>query len=536
MKQLFKMVIIDDIPAVVNGIANNPSWKDHDIEIAGTASDGLDGLRLIDDLKPDIIITDIRMPKLSGIEMMEQVKQSGSKLIFISGYSDFNYAQQAMKLGGFDYILKPFTMDKLMEVVCKAKLVLEEERQAAHNKIDTEQKLRESMPLLRQEYLNLLVRYSSNPQRIKERWDFLDINMESHELAIFAVEIDDYFFDKKEIAIGEVELTRFAIQNIMEETLASQTKAIVFRDGINRFICIVNDRENLDLVSLAEKCRENTARYSRITVSIGVGTTVGSLLELPVSYQQAIYALTYNFYSGGNSVFAFPEYESNQTSCITWSSEKERELIFSLRSGASDKLGYVLEEVFGEWNDAGLPPSPEKVRIFCIELVVSLRNTMSEELVLCTEDNRFFDERLAEMTSHKASITKLQSLVAEICEMYSFHIRNKQKASAHMVINQSITYIRENLHMNESVADYARQAHLSTSYYSNLFKKVTGQSVLQFVVNERIEKAKLLISMGMPLHEIAIAVGYEERSYFSDVFKKKTGVSPSEFRRQHFGS
>ncbi|MDT0123128.1 AraC family transcriptional regulator [Paenibacillus sp. RRE4] len=91
------------------------------------------------------------------------------------------------------------------------------------------------------------------------------------------------------------------------------------------------------------------------------------------------------------------------------------------------------------------------------------------------------------------------------------------------------------MHLNESVADYAKQVHLSTSYYSNLFKKVTGQSVLQFVVSERIEVAKKLILQGMSLQEVAVTVGYHERSYFSDVFKKKVGMSPSDFKKKYCG-
>ncbi|WP_339308099.1 response regulator [Paenibacillus sp. FSL R5-0519] len=532
MKQTFSMVVVDDIPAVVDGIAHDLPWGDHAIEVVGTAYDGLDGLKLIQEKQPDIIVTDIRMPKLSGIEMIEQAKHSGAKLIFISGYSDFSYAQQVLNLGGFDYILKPFTPDELLETICRAKAQLEKEKESRHHLMDVERKLRESMPLLRQEYLNLLVRYSSHPETVKEKWNFLNVNMNDHYFTVFTVEMDNYYTNKA--GVSEVELQRFSLQNILEETIRTYTEAVVFRDDINRFVCIVNDRpdaENDEMLKIAEACRENVERYTRYSISIGVGTKVEHIHQLPITYQQAMYALSYNFYTGGNSVFAYPSYADNHATYVKFSSEKERELVYLLRSGATSKINEVLDGIFSEWKDSQAMPTPDKVKVFWIELMVNVRNAINEDLEL--EEPHFFDRKIHKLTYDTDSITELQSIVAEICHMYCENIGKKQKETAHVVINESIAYIRDHLHLNESVADYAKQVHLSTSYYSNLFKKVTNQSVLQFVVQERIEKAKILILQGITLQEVAMEVGYDERSYFSDVFKKKVGMTPSEFKKQY---
>ncbi|WP_342561111.1 response regulator [Paenibacillus sp. FSL R7-0345] len=523
------MVIIDDIPAVVEGIANDMPWSDYSIQVVGTAYNGLDGLKLIEQLNPDIIVTDIRMPKLSGIEMIERSKRTGAKLIFISGYSDFSYAQQVVKLGGFDYILKPFTPMQLVEVICKAKAQWDEENKRQDHLQQVERKLRESMPLLKQEYLNLLVRYTSRPEKVRERWDFLNVEMDDQDYAVLAVEIDRY--SNSASAVGEVEVLHFAMHNILHETITASTAAVVFRDGPDRFICLVNDRKGCDILSIAEQCRENIERYSRATVSIGVGNTVRDIIELPLSYQQAMNALSYNFYSGGNSVFAYPDYGVNSDVYIKFSSDQERELIYVIRSGAVERLELVLDNIFTEWMEGLVLPAPEKVKVFCTEMMLNIRNALHEEQEL--EDHRFFDKKMEEMTYNSDSIRTLRGIVGELCHRYCQEIGSKQKASAHEVINESIQYIREHLELNESVADYARQVHLSTSYYSNLFKKVTGQSVLQFVVNEKMEKAKCLLIQGISLNEVAAAVGYDERSYFSDVFKKKVGMAPSEFRKTY---
>ncbi|WP_339233721.1 response regulator [Paenibacillus sp. FSL R5-0517] len=533
MSHLLSMVIIDDIPAVVEGIANDLPWEDHSIRIVGTAYNGAEGLKLIQETRPDIIVTDIRMPKLNGIEMVEKAKLTGSKLIFISGYSDFNYAQQVVNLGGFDYILKPFTPDKLIETISRAREQLEQEQRDRVHLMDVEQKLRASMPFLRQDYLNLLVRYSAHPEVVKEKWNFLNIKMNESFFTIFVVEINTDFSSKA--AINVVELQRFSLQNILEETLAKHKSAVVFRDDHKRFVCIVNDDDTdlYGMLGIAEECRENVERNTRFTVSIGVGSCVEHIHELPLTYQQAVSSLAYTFYTGGNSVFAYSNMEYDATIKIKFSSEKEQELIYVLRSGVTTRINEVLENIFGEWKDSQTLPTPEKIKVFWLELMLDLRNSLQEEL--SQEEIQFFERHLERLTYNTDSIAELQRIVAEICYRFCENIGQKQKETAHVVINQSLAYIREHLHLNESVADYAKQVHLSTSYYSNLFKKVTGQSVLQFVVSERIELAKKLILQGVALQEVALTVGYDERSYFSDVFKKKVGMSPSDFKKRYCG-
>ncbi|MDT0123127.1 response regulator [Paenibacillus sp. RRE4] len=365
--------------------------------MVGTAYNGFDGLKLIQDTQPDIIVTDIRMPKLNGIEMVEQAKVTGSKLIFISGYSDFNYAQQVLNLGGFDYILKPFTPDELIETIGRARKQLEQERRNRVHLMDVERKLRESLPLLRQDYLNLLVRYSAHPAVVQEKWNFLNVNMKETYFSILVVEINTNFSSKAPINV--VELQRFSLLNILEETIAKYAPAVVFRDDYNRFVCIVNDNEDADIygmLEIAEACRENVERNTRFTVSIGVGSCVEHIHELPLTYQQAVAALSYTFYTGGNSVFAYPDMEHDAPINIKFSSEKEQELIYVLRSGVTRKINDVLESIFGEWKDSQTLPTPEKIKVFWIELMLGLRNSLQEEL--SQEDIHFFDQQLEQLT------------------------------------------------------------------------------------------------------------------------------------------
>lgn len=530
MSKPYSMVIIDDIRTVIQVITKK-DWSGHGLEIVGTASNGEEGLALIKASRPDIIVTDIRMPKLSGLDMVKEILEfvPHSKIIYISGYSDFDYTQTAIRLGAFDYLLKPFTPGQLSDVLQKAVRVLEEERAQSRQLRDLERKVKESMPLLRQEYLNSLVRYPASREAVRKRWDFLGIALDTSCYSLLAFEIDGFEAENRQLPIAEVELLRFAVQNILEDSVFGCTEGVLFRDGASRFAAIVHTPPEIDAVRLAETCCENVARYSKSTVSAGISLPRAELTELPAAYREAMEALSYTFYTEGGSVFAY-----NRVIPITaprFSGEKEKELLYGIRSGNSAKAMEVLESIFLEWEGVKAKPSPEQVRTFFVELALVIGKSMED--LLQAEEGRQLELMLATLRAPAATLGLLQQTLKEICEYCCGFVQRHFQANATATVNEMIRYIQNNLHLNLSVNDYAKQVHLSASYFANLFKKVTGVPIMQFVTQERMEKAKLLLLEGKSVNEVAEQLGYEERSYFSDVFKKHTGITPKEFRAQY---
>jgi two-component system response regulator YesN len=529
----YSMVVIDDIRAVVNGISRDMEWSQHGIRIVGTACNGEDGMVLIRDTTPDIIVTDIRMPKFSGTEMISQVFAliPHSKIIFISGYSDFEDVQKALRMGAYDYILKPFTPKQLVEIVLKAKDVLESEKHEHNQARDTQKMLRESLPLLRQEYLNLLLRFTAKQERLLERWEFLQIDMEPSPLAVIVLEMDQFTHSASHISVGEIELLRFAVQNIAEETILTKTKSIVFRDSVSRFVAILNPSDDVDIVTLTDQCRENIARYTKCTVSVGVSLIVDSLKELPDAYRQAMEALSYTFYTGGNSVLSYSNIQFKpRTEWLRLSAEKEKELLFAIRTGNFGKVQHALQFIFEEWDSQTVLPSPNVIRTRYLELSVIIRKGVPE--LDEGADRSVLEKIMRILASHDHSLREARQALEDLCRLCCNCMESYLYTDGQVVINNVIAYIRDHLHVNMMVGDYAKQVHLSASYFANLFKKITGMSVMQFITQERVEKAKLQLLEDKPIAEIAQLLGYEERSYFSDVFKKNTGMTPTEFRNR----
>ncbi|WP_162551143.1 response regulator [Paenibacillus tepidiphilus] len=532
MNPSIKICIVDDIPAVVRGLSTRIAWEEHGITVAATAADGKEGLAQIRRHRPDIVLTDIRMPFMDGLEMMRTIQAEipGIKLIFLTGYSDFAYAQEAIKLGAFDLIVKPFTKCQVLETVLKAKEMLERERSQAEQMRGMEQKLRESLPYLRQEYMRLLIRYGTRQQRQAQQWDFYGIRMESRHFCVMVAEIDFFAERTAALTVHEVELIRFAVQNILEETVFAFTQGIVFRENVSQFVIVMNPPAELDAEQLAERCRENVSRHSYQTVSIGLGGEVEETGQLAVSYAQALSALARTFLSGGNSVYRHAEERSAQEAMPRYSYDREKELLYCLRSANLAKAEEQLEGIWNEWMTPPFLPDPAIIKTLCLELAHSVHRVFTEKAP--DAEVKALEQKLAGM-NQAASFGELRRQIREFCREGCRYVQARQSSETRVLVEQAIAYINTRLHENLSVADCARHVHLSPSYFSNLFKKETGMTLTQYIIGRRMDKAKELVLEGMQVQDIATSLGYEDRPYFTELFKRTTGMTPTDFRAKY---
>jgi two-component system response regulator YesN len=525
--------VIDDIPTVVRGLTTSVDWEAEGIVVAGTATNGEEGMAMIREAKPDIVLTDIRMPFMDGIEMMKIILREFPwiKLIFLSGYTDFEYAQEAVRLGAFDFIVKPFTKVQVSEAVRKAKTAIERERSQAEQLLHMEQKLRESMPYLRQEYMRLLIRYGSPQHKLRQQWDFFGIDMDDEGFLIMVAEIDFFADRTTDLPVSEVELIRFAVHNILEETILSHTKGSVFRENVNQFVIVANLPVGVDAEELAEMCRENVSRYTYQTVSVGIGLAVEEPWGLSASYGQAMAALAYTFYTGGNSVYRYTKEEERRSGMPRYSYEKEKELLYCLRSANTDKAEEQLEAIWDEWTNGAARPEPELMRTLCHELAHSMHRVFVERET--EPEIEELERKLADMNRNPSSFEELRRQMKDYCRQGCSYLQKRQFSEARNLVDQAVEFIERNLQRNLTVSDCAKSVHLSPSYFSNLFKKEIGMTLAQYIIAKRMEKAKVFLLEGMQVQDVAVSLGYEDRPYFSELFKRHTGMTPTEFRAHY---
>ncbi|WP_020617693.1 response regulator [Paenibacillus daejeonensis] len=532
--EAINLCIIDDIRSVVDGLTAM-NWEEAGIRVVGSSSNGEEGLDLITRLLPDLVITDIRMPKMDGLHMLRAVLQEhhNCKVILISGYADFEYAQRAVQLGAFDFVVKPFSEEELMAAVVRAKAAVMEERTRLVDRRKMETKLRESMPALRQEYCAQLVSHRTTWEEAKERWAFLEIGLQPRDFVVMLIDIDRFREQASEQSVREMELIRFSLLNIVQETLAAHAPSVVFRALHDQYLAILNDTGSSRPIDIAEECCRNIEHYTKFTVSIGVGGSVAELSELPDSYRQAQRALSHHLFTEGNAAVRYEDVYP-VASQKPLALEYKDELLMAIRSGNTDRTTTILSVIAEEVQKLVSRQSPDYLLSLYEELAASAIRTFYEIVPYADIQPLIQRFREAQLTLG-LPLAALQRQLLVLCTEGAELVRRSSLSEGQKVVYKAMDYMKHRLAEDMTVGECAAHVHLSASYFSSLFKQVTGMTVTQHVTAERIHKAKLLLVEGAQVQEVASAVGYEERRYFSEMFKKITGQTPSEFRAGYHG-
>ncbi|MGG3506142.1 response regulator [Paenibacillus lautus] len=527
--ETISLCIIDDIKSVVDGLTAM-NWEEQGIRVAGVSSNGEEGLTLINGLRPDLVITDIRMPIMDGLSMLRLVLEENPscKVILISGYADFEYAQQAVQLGAFDFVVKPFTEEDMMSAVLRAKAEVMEERSKRISLREMENKLRESMPALRQEYFALLISHRTSWEEASERWEFLNIELERRGFVVMLIEIDRFREQVAEQSIQEMELIRFSLLNIMQETLAHYARSVLFRARHDQYLAVLNDTGPSSPIEIAEQCCRNMERYTKFTVSVGVGGRVEEISGLPDSYRQAHRALSHHLFTEGNAAIMYDDIlQSGSQEPLTL--EYKDELLLALRSGNAVRTDAMLSAISEALQKRISRQNPDYLLSLYDELAACAIRTLYE-MVPYSEIHPLIQRFRTVQGTAGLPLASLQRQLLALCTEGAELVRRNSLSEGQKVIYKAIGYIKGRLSEDITVGECAAHVHLSASYFSSLFKQVTGMTVTQYITSERIQKARLLLVEGAQVQEVAAAVGYEERRYFSEMFKKITGQTPSEFR------
>lgn len=527
--EAISLCIIDDIKSVVDGLTAM-NWEEQGIRVAGVSSNGEEGFTLIGGLRPDLVITDIRMPIMDGLSMLRLVLEENPscKVILISGYADFEYAQQAVQLGAFDFVVKPFTEEDMMSAVLRAKAEVMEERSKRISLREMENKLRESMPALRQEYFVLLISHRTSWEEASERWEFLNIELEPRGFVVMLIEIDRFREQVAEQSVKEMELIRFSLLNIMQETLAHYAHSVFFRARHDQYLAVLNDSGPNSPIEIAEQCCRNIERYTKFTVSVGVGGRVEEINGLPDSYRQAHRALSHHLFTEGNAAIEYDDiHQSGSQEPLAL--EHKDELLLALRSGNAVRTDAILSAISKALQKRISRQNPDYLLSLYDELAASAIRTLYE-MVPYSEIQPMIQKFRTVQGTAGLPLASLQRQLHALCTEGAELVRRNSLSEGQKVIYNAIGYIKGRLSEDITVGECAAHVHLSASYFSSLFKQVTGMTVTQFITSERIHKARQLLVEGAQVQEVAAAVGYEERRYFSEMFKKITGQTPSEFR------
>ncbi len=534
---LYKILLVDDEEEIRKGIINKIKWEELGFCVVGEAENGMEALDIIDKTMPDIVFTDIKMPFMDGIKLAENIKYRfpTTKVIILSGFDDFEYAQVAIKLGVMRYILKPINSIEMKEILKELKALLDQEILAMSNIENLKANYEKSLPLLKERFLNHWISEYIAEEVIDESIKSFNLKLNAGHLIVAVIRPDDFIKEVDDSTFAKNKsLLKIAIFNICEEIAENKSLGSAFMK-LNEIVLVMpldegeSAKTSEQLFLGLDQIRITVQKYLNTTVTIGVGTVCTSKPLLYKSFEDALAALDYTVIVGSNKIIYIEDIEPAHYVDISFNESDERTLLGAIRVGDPRQIEEIIDTLVGKIEGVTLALKDYQLYILdIISGILKLKRTMALDLSsLFNKEDNFLT-----LINNFKTKEEIKEWLHHLCLMISKEISIKRNTNKNELIERAKDYIKQNYSDEELSAEkLCNYLHISTNYFSALFKKETKLTFTSYLTLIRIDKAKeLLRTTELKAFDIGNKVGYSEGHYFSYVFKKTTGISPTEYR------
>lgn len=526
---MYTVVIADDEEEIRKGIIRKVEWERIGFKVIGEAENGADALELVEKLEPDLILTDIRMPFLSGIELARQIREVRPmvQIAFLSGYDDFSYAQQAIQYNIVSYLLKPISSKELEGELLKIKHIMDEKFEVFTKQNQVQKEVEQSeflMPLLLDSFLQGRMKEEELRESAVESGLIRNVTSENIKYVVIVIGIVDSEGNDMTTR-ASVKAVDMILKKYVRYTSCYLKGRVVSvlsatQSGINKYLHI-----------LVEEIVQSVERIMNMKCQIGVSRSVDMLSECREGYLEAMNAISYSE-NGKSSVYFISDEEKN----MNFSQENLQvivEKVEALLRGGTDK---ELEEYL---NDLEQKVRVGKNRLVLFSLLVSMIVASVYKVLYAVADEEDIrriqsEYPLHDLHSPERVIESFQSM-KKMCILTKKTIVEQRKKSSEVICEKAVQMIEQRYTEQElSVMQVSAEIGVSPNYLSALIKKNTGKTFVELLTNKRIEKAReLLCCTSLKIREITEACGYRDQYYFSHCFKKATGMTPNGCRREH---
>ena len=533
---LYRIILVDDEEEVRKGIIRKIDWAAAGFQVVGDAENGEDALEKIENLEPDVVLTDIRMPYIDGLVLTEKIRQKypSIKVLIFSGYDDFEYAKRAIKLNVTEYILKPVNVEELTLILKRIKHNLDEEIEQKRNVNLLRESYKNSLPIIREHFLNDVVQGNLPPETVEEKLEEYNIPIAGAKkwvAAVINVEPEVHTEEKTLSLHEEQELIPISVRQLVEGKLDEYCRSVMFSVSGELVALAAIDEYNSQtglIAVLGDICKESK-RILEVPITIGIGHSCTDLQDISSSFRSAQNALGYKAIIGAGSTIYINDVEPLHYGKLLFDSKDESELIAAIKFGPEEKIESVVKGIVGKMDDA-------KVHVGQYQMY-------SLNVISCiTRLTQQYDMTLSELMGEEGSFLNITDTIQKRDDFYHWllkaarsinhSISEERDNTTKNIINEAKQYIMDNYQNPDlSVEMLCRHLHMSPAYFSTVFKKETGQAYIAYLTEVRLNKAvELLNTTDDKTYIIASKVGYQEQNYFSYVFKKRFGISPSKYR------
>ena len=535
---MYRILLVDDEILVRDAIRENIDWKAMDCELVGDCDNGKAAAEFVQTHPVDIVLTDILMPYMDGMELSHFLHDNYPDIVIVifSGFGEFEYAKKAIQYDVSEYMLKPVTAMELRAVIEKMKKKVDqrrEEKQKIERLTQTSENYQKNAIVIRSRALQAFVENIKTREESLEELSGLGISLEAACYRVAAFDLDLYS-DGTQITAEkrqESALMSFVLFNVSDEIVSREKAGVAYQEGNNK-VCVLfmgnRTREfGEKIMEICQMIQSKLKELMALDVSISVGSWARTQQELLVSHELAEKGIEYRYLLGGRLLIDMEEQPEENTLSIKNVVEA---LVTALKTGRKENADHIFEKISSDIKAARVDKSRACVYL---QQIVRAADETCEDMV---PDSKLFSKREAllqqvtEQNSFDSAFELVKSHVGEIFQTLS----DANSSSGQRQARLALDYIQKNyMDPDLSLNSICSYLNISTSYFSTIFKDLTGETFTEVLIRTRMEKAKeLLENTTMKNYEIAEKVGFADPHYFGISFKKMTGCTPTEYARE----
>lgn len=523
-----KVLLVDDEPYILQGLKSLIDWEAEGFEVVKSCANGLEAYEYLKENKVDVIFADIKMPEMTGIELLKKIREeeiSDAFYIILTGFKDFTYIQTALRYECMEYMLKPVEMSELKGVLRKIAKQSDNRDEEEQSRLSMEQAYlaRNLIALLFGKFDESNINYVKNHLHLSEEIRYVDLELagqsdtpeEAEEGEIRGLQrqvftaVRDYLKDEKEHCIFDVSQDEkcYDIGLIYCDYMASK-KEISFEDYL----------EKLRLYVLSETGCE---------ITIFVGKTVSRIDQISKSYTSACILKSLEAFRGKKNIYYYDDETSNDSNAVVIQKNKIDELLASIMTDEESAIRNSVDHFYEELNKIESSQTKRLNINYLLFQLIHVATELDSEL-----DQQEILRFIAEHSSEEDIIRGSKNHLVSFCCDYAHYLSQLRKNISGGVLLEIEKEVRDNYDANLTLRDLGRKYFINSSYLGQMFQKKHGQSFKDYLTSYRISKAEgLLMNTELKIVDIAEKVGYKDTDYFIKKFIEANGCTPSKYRK-----
>lgn len=522
MESNMKILIVEDDFVVRQGIRFSLEWEAYGLSICGDAANGKLGLELADQLNPDIIITDIRMPIMDGLEFTERLlhRKSKTKIIILSGYDDFAYAKKAIRLGVYDYLLKPIDADELLKCICRVRdeILEAEEKQRHQEKQDILVKAYKAE--LFDQVMGKLIRptFAEQKEEVLKELSACGVRLDGAVYKVLVLVLENFLLLTRNHSGKEKRYLIELVREKVNQVFGGSCRVWCFMNSSSQFVILL-EYESVSRLYLEEGYQK---LMNAVTVEAGFLCTISCGLEkrkieeIHSSYQEAICALRRHVSRTENNVFQYTDEQIGDGAGFLEIQEEERQLINDIQEYDTGSIEKHMNAIFRKAVEEREPY--EKVNSTCVRLASAVFSVMDEMGLHLQKEFYTYQETLAAIQQYH-SVSNLKSFMTAFLGTVSSLLEKAEKKKYSSVVDEAVTYVQKNFKNEISVKSISAELFITPNYFSQIFKSQMGMNFIDYLNEVRIGYAKTLLrDRNLKVYEVAEQSGYQNYKYFNIVW------------------